>query len=183
MKKEMHIERKNRIEKAALELISLNGWAQVSMKDVASESNMAVGTLYNYFPSKHDLLASLFKRELLDQLKNNKPETLDEWLDAGFNSYTTFSREEWRSFFAFLYSGKKEGHLQIWESQKEFIEQLGKILYPVTISRNLDLQIITKLIFSSFFQKFQYWVHVESDAETVLKELKIELNYVLDHLK
>lgn len=42
---------------AARRLIAENGYAAVTMRTVAGECGIAVGTFYNYFPSKDEMLA------------------------------------------------------------------------------------------------------------------------------
>lgn len=44
---------------AAHELFVIKDYAQTTMEEVAAEAKVAVGTLYNYFPSKSELLLSL----------------------------------------------------------------------------------------------------------------------------
>ena len=49
--------RRKRIIAAALELASRGGYDAVQMRDVAASADVALGTLYRYFPSKDFLLA------------------------------------------------------------------------------------------------------------------------------
>jgi len=53
------IRHKEEILQAALNLFSSKGFHNVSMQDVASESEFAVGTLYNFFQSKEQLFTEL----------------------------------------------------------------------------------------------------------------------------
>lgn len=50
--------RRQRVIRAALELAASGGYDAVQMRDVASRANVALGTIYRYFPSKDALLAS-----------------------------------------------------------------------------------------------------------------------------
>jgi len=52
---------KEAICKASLRLFSSRGFHNVSMQDIAAESEFAVGTLYKFFPSKEQLFAELSK--------------------------------------------------------------------------------------------------------------------------
>jgi AcrR family transcriptional regulator len=49
--------RRKRIIAAALDLASRGGYEAVQMRDVASRADVALATLYRYFPSKDQLLA------------------------------------------------------------------------------------------------------------------------------
>jgi AcrR family transcriptional regulator len=52
--------RRERVIAAAVELASAGGYEAVQMRDVAAKADVALGTLYRYFPSKdHLLIAAL----------------------------------------------------------------------------------------------------------------------------
>ena len=57
-------ERRKRILDATLALASKGGYDAVQMRTVAERADVAVGTLYRYFPSKIHLLVSALAREL-----------------------------------------------------------------------------------------------------------------------
>ena len=60
--------RRRRVIEAALSLADEGGYEAVQMRDVAERADVALGTLYRYFPSKDSLLiAALF--EMADDLK------------------------------------------------------------------------------------------------------------------
>ncbi|MEN0134880.1 MAG: TetR family transcriptional regulator, partial [Rhodococcus sp. (in: high G+C Gram-positive bacteria)] len=56
-------ERRKRILDATLALASKGGYEAVQMRAVAERADVAVGTLYRYFPSKVHLLVSALGRE------------------------------------------------------------------------------------------------------------------------
>lgn len=53
--------RRRRIIDAALALVRQQGHAQTQMRDIADASELALGTVYRYFPSKEVLLANVFE--------------------------------------------------------------------------------------------------------------------------
>src|SRR5919107_5564491 len=57
-------ERRTRILDAAIALASSGGFEAVQMRAVAVDADVALGTLYRYFPSKIHLLVSALAREL-----------------------------------------------------------------------------------------------------------------------
>ncbi|MFT4200931.1 cholesterol catabolism transcriptional regulator KstR [Gordonia sp. (in: high G+C Gram-positive bacteria)] len=57
-------ERRRRILDATLALASKGGYDAVQMRTVAEKADVAVGTLYRYFPSKVHLLVTALAREL-----------------------------------------------------------------------------------------------------------------------
>ena len=56
-------DRRRRILDATLALASRGGYDAVQMRTVAEQANVALGTLYRYFPSKIHLLVSALARE------------------------------------------------------------------------------------------------------------------------
>src|SRR5919202_1473547 len=50
--------RRRRVIQAAMTLASKGGYDAVQMRDVAAAANVALGTLYRYFPSKDQLLVA-----------------------------------------------------------------------------------------------------------------------------
>src|ERR671938_626377 len=57
-------DRRKRILDATLALASKGGWEAVQMRAVAERADVALGTLYRYFPSKIHLLVSALAQQL-----------------------------------------------------------------------------------------------------------------------
>lgn len=69
--------RRSRMLEAAEDLALEGGWDGVQMREVAGRADVALGTLYRYFPSKEHLLVSVMLVEvehLADQLAVRPPE-------------------------------------------------------------------------------------------------------------
>src|ERR1700747_3421953 len=78
-------DRRKRILDATLALASKGGYEAVQMRTVAQRADVALGTLYRYFPSKIHLLVSGLAREF---------ERLQEKLDRlGISGDTPYARE------------------------------------------------------------------------------------------
>lgn len=56
-------EKREKINKAAIAVISREGFHAATTDKIAEEAAVAVGTIYNYFKSKEDILLSIFKTE------------------------------------------------------------------------------------------------------------------------
>jgi len=72
--------RRGRILDAALELSAEGGFDAVQMREVAARADVALGTLYRYFPSKENLLLSVMGVQveaLADRLARRPPEGTD----------------------------------------------------------------------------------------------------------
>ncbi|MFW6295480.1 MAG: TetR/AcrR family transcriptional regulator [Halanaerobium sp.] len=71
------------IARTALELFKENPYQSVSMREIASEVGIAVGTLYNYYPNKWELYMEVFEeswRKTYEILKNNCRELHEDYL-------------------------------------------------------------------------------------------------------
>jgi AcrR family transcriptional regulator len=56
--------RRARILQAAIRAFNSGGFSSTTMQEIANEADLAVGTLYNYFPSKNDLLLGILERKM-----------------------------------------------------------------------------------------------------------------------
>ena len=74
--------RRKQILDAALAVFSRKGYGEATIPDIAREGEMAVGTIYNYYPSKRDLLVSVLASRVLSdpfvQLLEQSPEADDK---------------------------------------------------------------------------------------------------------
>ena len=61
--------REGRILRAAARHFAARGYAATAMEDVAESAGLAVGTLYNYFRSKPELLLAILHRETEELLR------------------------------------------------------------------------------------------------------------------
>jgi AcrR family transcriptional regulator len=81
---------------AALELFAAQG-AGVSLKDVAREAGVGVGTVYRHFPTRDALIEAAYRAEVeqlcdIDDLLRHRPDTaLGDWMDR-FVDYAVTKR-------------------------------------------------------------------------------------------
>lgn len=89
-------DKKQHILEAAARLFSRKGYFQTSMKDIAAEAGIAVGTTYLYYTRKEDLLGGIYEYSsqlLLDRIVQSisAAGTPREKLDAFFRESIEFS--------------------------------------------------------------------------------------------
>jgi AcrR family transcriptional regulator len=129
--------RRAQILEAALSVFTEKGYSEATVPDVAREAGVAVGTIYNYYESKRDILLAVVAKYVIDERFVG---LLQRWLDAdsdefvvsvmenrlefGFENIDRFwfvmteamRDDEWRLLFA-------EGNLRsILEFPKRFLE-------------------------------------------------------------
>jgi AcrR family transcriptional regulator len=104
-------EREARILRAAEALFSRKkGYARTSMQEIAKRSRLAVGTLYNYFPSKPEILLAIVARdtreglsggeEVLKHPPSDPVRAVEKVLDRATAPYGMHDRELWRQLVA-----------------------------------------------------------------------------------
>lgn len=54
-----HDEYREKILEKSLSLFTRRGYFNINMRQLAAEIDVSTGTLYNYFPSKKDILAAM----------------------------------------------------------------------------------------------------------------------------
>lgn len=117
------------IAKTALELFKDNPYQNVSMREIASEVGIAVGTLYNYYPNKWELYINVFEeswRETYQILKNNCQQLDEDYL---INYLEVISKEMKnkksivRELFRYIINDLEIGE----EEQKE---KINRIRFP-----------------------------------------------------
>ncbi len=78
------MDNRTRISEAAVRVFSREGFHRARMKAIAEEAGVAVGTIYNYFRDKDDLLLSVFeagirvRMEFLEELGNTSLPVRDQ---------------------------------------------------------------------------------------------------------
>ena len=79
-------ERQERIFSAAIELTNEQGFGAARMAEIAARADLAVGTLYNYYPSKNDLFVAILERtweEIMQQHRRRIVRMTAEGTDPG----------------------------------------------------------------------------------------------------
>ena len=77
-------ETRDRIQQAAVRVFSRQGFDRASVKSIAEEAGVAVGSIYNHFKNKDELLISIFEEEfrqrmaLLDRLRDSQAPVRDQ---------------------------------------------------------------------------------------------------------
>jgi AcrR family transcriptional regulator len=66
-KKQLEIQRRQQIQKAAMQLFFENGYRNTSMSDIAKDAGISKGLIYHYFKNKQELLSS-FQDKIMDCL-------------------------------------------------------------------------------------------------------------------
>ncbi len=106
LNKAMREASRRRILKAALRLFAAHGYADTSIRMIAQSAGISVGLLYNYFPSKADLLSALFEESMRDvqtsfasaETAKTPSERIERLVRSAFEILDT-NRDFWRTSY------------------------------------------------------------------------------------
>lgn len=86
---------KNKIYNIAIEIMEKNGYENMKIEDICKKAKVSVGSFYNYFKSKNDILSEIFKRadnyfenEVIDNI--NSSNSLDQIVEF-FTYYANYN--------------------------------------------------------------------------------------------
>jgi AcrR family transcriptional regulator len=143
---------RQRILTNAKHLFLSQGFMKTTMQDVARDSELGVGTIYNYFPSKSELLIGIFTDEMMEAqfdlsvLINSDQKVVDK-LKQVIDIYITQLFRHQRSLFRELMVvifHRQEGHEElvkrITETDALFLQVLRNVIEHANQSK-LDIKI------------------------------------------
>lgn len=156
---------------AARDLFVLNGYAAVSMREIALKLGINAGAIYNHFPSKQEILFRLLEDHMLDLLEQwNILEVersklsdlliLRMFVNFHINFHIDKSREVFLSYME-LRSLDQRNFLKISKLRDEYESILQNILVLGKNNKNLDFddsQITTKAILGTL-SSLSHWYH------------------------
>jgi AcrR family transcriptional regulator len=131
-------ERERRILTAAGRLFGRRGGAATAMDDVARSAGLAVGTVYNYFRSKNDLLLAIVRRETERALQGGREIVEDPPSDPAeavialartfLDGFADEDRRLWRELLGAAIAQPRTLGKRLFESDLMLISQMGSLL-------------------------------------------------------
>ena len=156
---------------AARDLFVLNGYAAVSMREIALKLGINAGAIYNHFPSKQEILFRLLEDHMLDLLeqwdileversKLSDLLILRMFVNFHINFHIDKSKEVFLSYME-LRSLDRRNFSKISKLRDEYESILKNILVLGKNNKNLDFddsQITTKAILGTL-SSLSHWYH------------------------
>ena len=175
----------------ARELFTDNGFRDTSILDIAEKSELAAGTIYNYFCSKGALLLSMLSENIEETIDSTtgilekSKETADRihiLLDGFTDFYARFEKPLWREALAAAYGNEDFADNALWNIQAQFQNTLqGTITLLWTnriLRRELSPETITSVIYNIFFMHFLKYINTASTVEQMKKSLREQMTTV-----
>jgi AcrR family transcriptional regulator len=173
--------RHRRILEAAAELFRGSGYDAVKMEAIAATAEVSIGTIYNYYRNKGDLLVAIVSMEVHEVLESGErvvaqpPAGAEQAIGKLISTYIGHSlvylnKEMWRRAMAITTqqpdspSGKHYGELDAALTRQtcaliEKLQSLGRI------RRDVDAQSIGQVLFNN--TNMMFTIFVKTDGMTI----------------
>ena len=190
------LERRDEILGCATALFNRHGFEGVSVEVIAEAADVSLRTLYNFFPTKPDLLVASYIQSLRERLEKalakleNPPadpvDGLYAWAKAQFVVYDTVDRNILlRTALHGLSQGPRLGGGQDY-AQLDFFAMAGitKLLDIYTargsLSADLDAAAVARLILAAGNGEFFFWIaDPQANVETTLTLMRAHIELAL----
>ena len=136
----------SRIIKTAIRIFQEEGFSAIDIRRIAKESQIAVGTLYNYFPNKKALLYEVFQNMWAESI--DKLDQLIEESEASEALFTDYAAALHHEMLQKKGIGKHLFRMELMESNEE--EVTTKPLYANTPLHRLQQAQVKKVIMKSY---------------------------------
>ncbi|HEY6419844.1 MAG TPA: TetR/AcrR family transcriptional regulator [Candidatus Binataceae bacterium] len=131
-------DRECRIVAAARKLFARKSYAETAMEDVAERAGLAVGTIYNYFPSKSALLFAIIRgetesvlargRKILDDPTRDPVAAVSALTGIFLDDFTREDRRLWRELFGAAIAEPSTVGQRLFEADAHLVSQLETLL-------------------------------------------------------
>jgi len=186
-------DRKRRILKASMLLFRRSGYRHVRIEDIAEIAEVSVGTVYNYYATKGDILIAIVAMEVEEVLAAGEallaspPAAMRDALQALINHYYDHSlnyltKEMWRAAMALSIEAPLTPNGVLYHQLDERLRAQVQALLASgqaqeEIDQRLDSDALGDLLFNSLNMMFVEFV---SDDAMSLEALKSRLSRQLD---
>lgn len=131
-------DRQLRIKKAAIELFGTIGYEATTITKIAEKANLGVGTFYNYYKSKDQVLLSMISDKseefniALDYAVKNRNSnilySINLLVDIYYESFSTYSKLLWREFISNIFRNNTDIVNTIMDIDYLFVSKLKELI-------------------------------------------------------
>jgi AcrR family transcriptional regulator len=190
-------DRERALREAATRLFASQGYAASSMEDIAARAGLAVGTVYNYFPAKSELLLAILRAEVrevseaVEAITKELPADPGDALIAVFESYLELllrhDRALWREMLGAALATPDTVGRGLFESDLELLGQLVRVLAELqsrgAIGDRFEPGRAAVALYSTFITSFMAWVASDDlDLDNVRAQIRNGVEILLHGL-
>lgn len=185
LREKQKADRERRILKAAVVKFRADGYRAVRIEDLAETAEVSVGTVYNYFRTKGDILIAIVAMEVQEVLVSgaavvaNPPVGVEAPVLALIHTYydhslNYLSKEMWRNAMALSIDAPDTPNGQRYtQLDHQLSSQVGELIKTLQgrgdLARHLDAEGLGHLVFNNLNQLFIEFI---KDDEMMLQELR-----------
>jgi AcrR family transcriptional regulator len=172
------------IIKAALSLIKKKGYAATSIEEIAAKAEVGVGTVYNYFHTKADIVVELYIGDAAGNLRegqkilavpwNKYEQTIIDLLIAYATGY--YGKREkslLREIFAIAMSEQALAREKLLQADYTLIDQIAGVLKEAYKRQEIKPSVVPEEAGSALFSLAMYdFMIFVTDENMTFKELK-----------
>jgi len=187
------IKRRKRILAAATRLFQTRGYADTTINAIAGKADVGVGTIYNYFSSKNEILLNIIADILLEKKsdktihENDPAQTVIRFLSYYMDEFSIFEKEIWRSWFAALF---QEPNLfeRAYELDMKIVGELAGICEEMQAKRMMTDKVppleAAKLLYTPFISLVMSYIMLEDmDIQAAKKEFGSQVRLIFRGLR
>jgi len=192
-------ERRERIFSAAVDLFNKKGFSNTSMQDIAEKASLAVGTLYNYFPSKNDLLLDIMQEEMeititgddalfnVNLQNHDAKDIIKSLIKKIYSIPLLLNKESMKEIFIATFSSDehmKKGIILDIELMKAFQKLLERLQKNNMINPEMNSYNATKIFYSVLLtQMMMYIFDPELDNEKLFDNIDEIIDLIFQGMK
>jgi len=192
-------ERRERIFSAAVDLFNKKGFSNTSMQDIAEKASLAVGTLYNYFPSKNELLLDIMQEEMeititgddalfnVNLQNHDAKDIIKSLIKKIYSIPLLLNKESMKEIFIATFSSDehmKKGIILDIELMKAFQKLLERLQKNNMINPEVNSYNATKIFYSVLLtQMMMYIFDPELDNEKLFDNIDEIIDLIFQGMK
>ncbi len=171
-------DRTRRIVETAIDLAERDGYEAVRLRDVASQAEVALGTVYRRFSSKEDILVAGLEVEMerLGRHIQNEPITGDSPIERLVNAFTVMTRalvakpNLARALLRAVASGVPENTQRVAQFHATSTMFLTSVLFDLDLPEE-EKALVAGLLQDIWFAKLVGWSGGLQDVEQVIRDM------------
>jgi AcrR family transcriptional regulator len=171
--------RRERVIRAALELAAEGGYDVVQMRDVSTRAEVALGTIYRYFPSKDALLLAVMVQWLgdLEQRVMRRPPagdtTVERIMDVLGRALRSMDREPklTAAVIAAMTAGERESGVAAIGEVTSTMARIMRSAFPPDVDATVEAS-AAKLLGHVWWSATIAWANGMGDIDWVAAELR-----------
>ncbi|WP_377889964.1 TetR/AcrR family transcriptional regulator [Alkalihalobacillus sp. R86527] len=183
-----------KIINSAKELFLENGFDKTSTEQIAKHAEVGSGTVFNYFPTKSELLIEVMRDDFVQEKRNDPPFQMKETAEETVQAYLTerlesFSMLDKRLFREVItaslnaYQSRPGFLTSLMELDFMFIDELIALLEKLKDTNKLEMQFdsstAAEVIYSSVMFESLLFLYVdEKELHEITERIEKKINFI-----